>query len=77
VIGVIVAAVVSANRPQPTNPISVTPDRPAVAAKPSETTPAPVAQSRPADPPSTPVARTRKEPEGTPTGRTPMDDIDP
>ena len=79
VIGVIVVAVMSANRPQPaTDPGVNTPDSPSTtAAKPAEDAKpaAPVARSP--EPSSTPVVRTKKEPEGTPTSRTPMDDIDP
>lgn len=72
VIGVIAVAVLSMNRPTP------------VAHAPTAPTPIAHAPGSPdhevagrAEPASTPIPRTRKEPDGTPAGRTPMDDIDP
>lgn len=77
VIGVIVAAAMSVNRPHPeAQPAVDVTGAPVAAAAPAELEKPPTPVARASEPASTPVIRTRKEPEGTPAGRTAMDDID-
>jgi hypothetical protein len=81
VIGVIAVAVVSASRPAPANLPAPVASAPSVtrtnAAREGPTVVVSTPSARPAEQVSTPIARTRTEPTGTPTSRTPMDDIDP
>ncbi len=76
VIGVIVVAVMSANRPPAASiPIAGATAAP-VAAKPAEDAKPDTAVAHSPESSSTPVLRTRKEPEGTSTSRAKDDDID-
>jgi hypothetical protein len=85
VIGVIVVAAMSTNRPPAPHPGADTPGSPSAAVKPSEASkapgphavaPAPVARA--GEPASTPIPRKRTEPDGTPASRPSRDgDIDP
>ncbi|MBA4066075.1 MAG: hypothetical protein C0501_20620 [Isosphaera sp.] len=68
VAGVVLAAVLSANRPDP--PAAPPPDPPAPAESPAAP-PTPVAL------PSAPVARTKPDPVATPAARPRTDDLDP
>jgi hypothetical protein len=86
VMGVIVAAVLSAQRPVPSPGANVAPPQaaaPKAVAKPvapeaNATTPPRAPEALPTDLSSTPVVRTRKEPDATPASRTRNDDdIDP
>jgi hypothetical protein len=77
VIGVIAAAVLSANRSVTPSPVAHAP--PPVVNSPALSSPSTnsldlVHRTEPA---STPIARSRAEPDGTPASRTWMDDIDP
>jgi hypothetical protein len=82
VIGVIVAAAVSLNRPTGAAP-PVETAAPNATGKPAASAGAKAGPSgdasptKPPDPPSTPVARTKKDVDGTPACRTPMDDVEP
>ena len=82
VIGVIVAAAVSLNRPPGAAPPVETaaPDatgKPAASAGAKAVPPGDAGPAKPPDPPSTPVARTKRDVDATPARRTPMDDVDP
>jgi hypothetical protein len=81
VIGVIAVAVVSAGRPAPANIPAPVASAPAVSrtgvAREGPSVVVSTPSAHPTDPVSTPIARTRTEPTGTPTSRSPMDDIDP
>ena len=83
VIGVIAAAVLSANRPAPA-PVPAVPTHASGPAAPRIEKPlrardvvASTPSAQPADPPSTPIVRSRREADGTRAARTPADDIDP
>ena len=80
VIGVIAAAVLSANRSVTPSPVAHAP--PPVVHSPALSSPSTnslnsLDPGHRAEPASTPIARSRAEPDGTPASRTRMDDIDP
>jgi hypothetical protein len=83
VLGVVVAAVVSVQKPAPqpqpgvaANPVPKDVAKPPAVARPAETPRSP--EVLPADLASTPVVRTRREPDATPASRPRNDDdIDP